>query len=53
MVDGKIRLLIVEDSADDAELILGTLKRAGLPVHSARVDSAKDLKIQLEDADWD
>ncbi len=48
-----IRALIVEDSDDDATLLVYELKRNGFDVIYERVDNHKDMKISLEKQDWD
>src|SRR5258705_9642266 len=48
-----IRLLLVEDSEDDAQLLLRELKRGGYePVH-ARVATEATLAAALDRQDWD
>jgi PAS domain S-box-containing protein len=47
-----LRLLLVEDSDDDAELVLRELKRSGFDVAVRRVQTAPSLKAALEE-DWD
>ena len=48
-----MRILLVEDSAEDAALVMRALRR-GLPgVHSERVDSAPTLRAALERGGWD
>lgn len=46
-------LLLVEDSPEDAELLLRTLHRAGYQVQSRRVDTALQLTQALSDQTWD
>lgn len=48
-----LNLLLVEDSADDSELVLRELQLAGYAAHSLRVDSADDLVTALDQKDWD
>src|SRR5688572_23370589 len=49
-----LRLLIVEDSEDDAELLLIELKRNGVTVaQTERVESARQMSAALEASDWD
>ena len=48
-----LRMLIVEDSESDAELLLRALRQAGYePVHE-RVESARTLRAALGRQDWD
>jgi PAS domain S-box-containing protein len=48
-----IRVLIVEDSTDDAELVLIELRRAGYDPVSERVQTAEAMKTALESEPWD
>ena len=48
-----LRLILVEDSADDADLILRELRRGGFAVESLRVESEHDLRAQLVESEWD
>jgi two-component system sensor histidine kinase UhpB len=48
-----LRLLLVEDSDDDALLLLRHLKRGGYEAVHARVESAGDLKAALDRQPWD
>ncbi|MDZ7805185.1 EAL domain-containing protein [Thiohalophilus sp.] len=48
-----LRLLLVEDNPDDAELILRALRKGGYQVDYIRVDNAPDLTRQLREADWE
>jgi signal transduction histidine kinase len=48
-----LRVLLVEDSPDDAELILHALERGGYRVTSERVDTRHDLAEALERSRWD
>ena len=48
-----IRVLIVEDSTDDAELVLRQLRRAGYDPVSERVETAEAMKTALEREPWD
>lgn len=48
-----LRVLIVEDDPDDAELVLLALRREGYePVHR-RVDNDRDLRVALLQEEWD
>jgi signal transduction histidine kinase len=51
--DAKLRLLVVEDSALDYDLLIATLRREGLQVHSRRVETAGQLADALEHESWD
>ncbi len=48
-----LRLLIVEDSADDAELILRELRRGGYTPQAERVDTPDALRRALDGQTWD
>lgn len=48
-----LRVLLVEDSPDDAELNLRELKRNGFSVSSHRVETASGLIDALSEQDWD
>lgn len=48
-----LRVLLVEDSPDDAELVLCELAAAGFQVESRRTDTAEDTRAALEECDWD
>jgi hypothetical protein len=48
-----LRLLLIEDSKDDAQLLLHELKRAGYEVDHERVDTAPALQTALDRHAWD
>ena len=48
-----LRVLLVEDSERDAELLSHELRRAGLKVISERVDTPADMEARLEQGGWD
>ncbi len=48
-----LRLLLVEDSDDDALLLLRQLKRGGYDTAHQRVDSAEEVKAALDREPWD
>lgn len=48
-----LRLLLVEDSADDAELVIVELSLAGFEVVAARVESAPEMEAALQSQTWD
>ena len=53
MTGSVIRVLIVEDSATDAELMLRALRQAGFePVHD-RVETAAAMRAALAGQAWD
>lgn len=49
----ELRVLIVEDSEIDGELVIRELKRYGYTVRSSRVDTVPALKAALETQSWD
>ncbi len=48
-----LRVLIVEDSESDCDLLLGLLCRGGYEVTHKRVDSGAALSISLDEGRWD
>jgi PAS domain S-box-containing protein len=50
---GTLRILIVEDSVNDADLIVRDLRRAGRPIHFERVEDATAMRAAFERASWD
>jgi len=48
-----IRLLLIEDSSDDAELVVSALSRGGYDVVTKRVDTPAALAAALESEEWD
>src|SRR5258706_8699522 len=48
-----LRLLLIEDSEDDAEFVVRALSRAGYAVSSERVDAPGALVSALERQRWD
>ena len=53
MTNQQIRLLMVEDSDDDARLLYSELIRTNSNMVYARVDCAEDMRDALLDGDWD
>lgn len=53
MIEKPLRVLFIEDSATDAEIILYHLKKAYYRVISNRVETAADMKMALENNTWD
>lgn len=49
----ELRVLLVEDSQDDADLLLRELRRGGRAVTWRRVDTAADMLAALEAEPWD
>lgn len=48
-----LRLLLIEDSVDDADLILLTVRAGGFALMHQRVDTEEDLKTALAGKTWD
>src|SRR3989442_15065273 len=48
-----LRMLMVEDSEDDAELLAHELRRAGFALEFERVDNAAALAAALDRVTWD
>ena len=48
-----LRILFIEDSPDDAELLARELKRSGLEFQSHRVDEVRALQDALKSHEWD
>ncbi|VAW36248.1 response regulator receiver sensor signal transduction histidine kinase [hydrothermal vent metagenome] len=48
-----LRILLVEDSLDDAELLLLHLRRGGYRPESMRVQTGAEMKTALESKPWD
>jgi signal transduction histidine kinase len=47
-----LRVLLVEDSIDDADLLLAELRSSGYTVEYARVDNPADLRAELARKPW-
>ncbi len=47
------RVLIVEDSTDDCELLVLALSRGGYDVEHKRVETADAMKLSLDESEWD
>jgi signal transduction histidine kinase len=48
-----LRLLLIEDSEDDAALLLHVLRREGFDVQARRVETAEAMRAALDDGEWD
>lgn len=48
-----LRVLLVEDSEDDAILLERALRRSGFDPQSLRVDTPEDMQAQLDQGGWD
>ena len=49
----ELRVLLVEDSAADAALVVKELRKAGRPVHVERVEDAATMRAALDREAWD
>ena len=49
----QLRVLFVEDSEDDAALVLRELKRIGYEVEAGRVEISSDMQAALGNKEWD
>ncbi|GEM_PF-957980 len=52
-MDVPLRLLLVEDSPDDAELVIRKLSRDGYEPSAARVETEEEFVCALEENKWD
>jgi len=48
-----LRILLIEDSEDDANLILSRLRKGGYEPTCHRIETANDMKAALEAQSWD
>lgn len=48
-----LRILLVEDSEDDARLLLREIQRGGYEVEAERVETAESMRAALERQPWD
>jgi len=53
IAEKRLRLLQIEDSANDAELMLCQIREAGFAVESQRVESGDELLAALTERQWD
>ena len=53
VMPGPLRVLMVEDSGDDAQLIAAEFKRGGLDAVYERVETAAAMQAALEVHTWD
>jgi len=49
----EIRVLLVEDSPDDAVFVIAELEKGGLKVQQRRVDTARDMRDTITRETWD
>ncbi len=48
-----VRIIVIEESANEAEMILNSLRRARLPLRPHHVEDDEDLQAALADQEWD
>ena len=48
-----IRILIIEDSEDDTELLVRQVEKSGYTITYSRVESEKEMKSALREEGWD
>ena len=48
-----IRILLVEDSEDDAELLLREIRKGGFSPYFCRVSSMAEMTVALDEREWD
>jgi PAS domain S-box-containing protein len=53
MTGEHLSLLVVEDSEDDAQLVVRELRRGGYEVDYACVETARAMEVALEERSWD
>ena len=53
LTDRALRVLLIEDSEDDALLLLEELRAGGYTVSWERVETADTMRVALDNADWD
>ena len=51
--DDIIRLIVIEESANDAEVILNSLRKARYPIRPRHVEDDEDLQEALTEHEWD
>jgi PAS domain S-box-containing protein len=52
-VSSKLSVLVIEDSAEDAEKNISYLQHAGYEVYSKRVETEKEMRSAMEKEKWD
>jgi signal transduction histidine kinase len=48
-----LRALLIDDSEEEAQLILAALRAGGFDVHHQRVETAEEMRLALQSAAWD
>jgi signal transduction histidine kinase len=52
-MEAPLRVLIIEDSEDDAALMLRSMRKAGFSLSERRVETLQFLRAALDSAEWD
>lgn len=52
-MEQRLRVLMIEDSEDDVELLMRELRRGGYAPEWLRVDNAEDMQAALREHSWD
>lgn len=52
-IPSRLRILIIDDSQADVELILHALRKGGIFTHSKRVSTAVDMQREIDGSAWD
>ena len=52
-MDAPLRVLLVEDSEDDAELMLRELRKGGYELRYQRIETAEEMRTALDREEWD
>lgn len=53
MIRDSLKVLVVDDSPEDAELLVRELKKSGIPVEHLRVQTPGAMREALQAQDWD
>lgn len=53
LTDTIIRLIVIEESANDAEQILSSLRKARFPIRPQYIEDEEDLQSALSEQEWD
>jgi diguanylate cyclase (GGDEF)-like protein len=51
--DDIIRLIVIEESANDAQVILNSLRKARYPIRPRYIEDGEDLQEALSEQEWD
>jgi CheY-like chemotaxis protein len=49
----KLRILMIEDSTTDAEIVLRQIRRSGVEPESLRVETKEEMQAALMGQEWD